>query len=228
VISQLDTGFKDLGVWVDSNSDGVSAVDEVKSLSLLHIAKIDLQATVGGAIHNGNIVGLTSSYQTTDGATHAAADVWFQTDKIDVDLQKTATRVESVDKAIAALGGISTPDLIATEQTTFIESKLAVESPLTDMRSRVSSIASAMGSFNNSVAGNDQPGSLTDQKSEGAISSSATMLVASSMTDAMAKFDFGGGGVPKLNAVVTPSANTLNLKGIQDATGDGFLAGSVK
>jgi hypothetical protein len=28
-------------------------------------------------MNNGNLVGLTSSYQTTDGVTHTAADVWF-------------------------------------------------------------------------------------------------------------------------------------------------------
>jgi hypothetical protein len=36
-----------------------------------------LNALVTTDFNNGNLVGLTSSYQTTDGVTHTAADVWF-------------------------------------------------------------------------------------------------------------------------------------------------------
>ncbi len=34
----------------------------------------------GTTIQNGNLLGLTSTYTTSDGATHAMADVWFAKD----------------------------------------------------------------------------------------------------------------------------------------------------
>jgi len=43
----------------------------------LNIAQLSLNAQVTTDTNNGNLVGLTSSYQTTDGASHTAADVWF-------------------------------------------------------------------------------------------------------------------------------------------------------
>jgi hypothetical protein len=79
VISRADTAYGELGVWVDGNSDGLSQSAEIHSLSEMGITQLSTQTTVGTAIDNGNILGLTSSYQTSDGASHAAADVWFQT-----------------------------------------------------------------------------------------------------------------------------------------------------
>jgi hypothetical protein len=76
-ISAADAAFSRLRVWVDSNSDGVSAAAELHTLDELHITRIGLQNQQEVSLNNGNIVGLTSSYQTADGASHAAADVWF-------------------------------------------------------------------------------------------------------------------------------------------------------
>jgi hypothetical protein len=80
VVSSTDAGFAKLQVWVDSNSDGVSTAGELRSLAELGISNISVLAERNISKDNGNIVGLTSSYQTTDGASHAAADVWFMTD----------------------------------------------------------------------------------------------------------------------------------------------------
>jgi hypothetical protein len=79
VISQADTAYGELGVWVDGNSDGLSQSAEIHSLSEMGITQVSTQTTTGGGVDKGNILGLTSSYQTSDGASHAAADVWFQT-----------------------------------------------------------------------------------------------------------------------------------------------------
>jgi len=67
-------------VWVDANHDGVSEAGEVKSLSQLGIVSLDLHGLAGHATDHGNLLGLTSSYTTADGATHAMADVWFAKD----------------------------------------------------------------------------------------------------------------------------------------------------
>ena len=79
IISTADVGFADLQVWVDADSDGVSTSGELKSMASLGIASISLATQQTAIVDHGNTVGLISSYQTTDGASHAAGDVWFQT-----------------------------------------------------------------------------------------------------------------------------------------------------
>ncbi len=88
VISAADGAFPDLRVWVDAGSDAVSAPGELRTLESLGIVQLDLRAQAGLGIDNGNLLGLTSSYQTADGASHAAADVWFA-----VDVRATAPAV---------------------------------------------------------------------------------------------------------------------------------------
>ena len=96
-------------MWVDSNSDGVSAAAELHTLDELHITRIGLQNQQDVSLNNGNIVGLTSSYQTADGASHAAADVWFQTGAAATSLTTSvsglASAMSSFDAAAAASTG---------------------------------------------------------------------------------------------------------------------------
>jgi hypothetical protein len=80
VINSQDAAFKDLRVWVDANADGVTEQGELKTLAQLNISQLSLATDSNASMNNGNVVGLNSSYQTTDGASHAAADVWFQVD----------------------------------------------------------------------------------------------------------------------------------------------------
>ena len=88
VISAADGAFSDLRVWVDAGSDGVSAPGELRTLESLGIVQLDLRAQAGIDRDNGNLLGLTSTYQTADGVSHAAADVWFA-----VDVRDTAPAV---------------------------------------------------------------------------------------------------------------------------------------
>ena len=76
-LSAADASFKDLRVWVDANHNGVSDAGELKTLAELGIVSLDLHAQTGTAKDNGNLIGLVSSYTTTDGAQHEMADVWF-------------------------------------------------------------------------------------------------------------------------------------------------------
>jgi trimeric autotransporter adhesin len=66
-------------VWVDGNADGVSQADELLSLKDAGVAKLNLNAAATDVNSNGNWVGLTSSFEKTDGSQGAMADVWFQT-----------------------------------------------------------------------------------------------------------------------------------------------------
>ena len=77
VISSADAQFARLGVWVDGNADGSTGSGEVKSLAELNISQLSLKVETTSNTNNGNLIGLTSSYQTTDGVNHTAADVWF-------------------------------------------------------------------------------------------------------------------------------------------------------
>jgi hypothetical protein len=76
-INASDAIYSKLEVWVDANHDGKSEAGELKTLAQLGITSIDLHDQVSGAASNGNIIGLTSSYTTADGAQHQMADVWF-------------------------------------------------------------------------------------------------------------------------------------------------------
>ncbi|HET8870129.1 MAG TPA: hypothetical protein VFM48_06765, partial [Aquabacterium sp.] len=80
ILSATDAHFKDLKVWVDTNHNGITDAGEMKSLHDLGIVSLDLHAQKGTAIDNGNLLGLVSSYTTTDGKQHAMADVWFSKD----------------------------------------------------------------------------------------------------------------------------------------------------
>ncbi|MGZ6005557.1 MAG: beta strand repeat-containing protein [Candidatus Saccharimonadales bacterium] len=81
-ITKSDTQWANLKVWVDKNSDGISQVDEIQTLDSLGITKLDLTAQTASLNDNGNVIGLTSSYQISDGTNHAMADVWFLAEKV--------------------------------------------------------------------------------------------------------------------------------------------------
>jgi hypothetical protein len=75
-----DANWKHMQVWVDANHDGKTDGGELKSLAELGIASLDLNAAKGSGVDNGNLIGLVSSYTTTDGSSHQMADVWFAKD----------------------------------------------------------------------------------------------------------------------------------------------------
>jgi len=79
VIDAQDVVFKDLQVWQDSNTNGVSDAGELHSLASLGIASLDLNAVAGKQVDNGNTLGLVSGWTDTWGQTHQMADVWFNT-----------------------------------------------------------------------------------------------------------------------------------------------------
>ena len=86
-LNSNDAAFAELRVWVDANSDGRSDVAEIQTLDSLGIRSIAVEAQVDIQQNHGNIVGLVSHYQTADGESHAAADVWFVAN---TDLQSAA------------------------------------------------------------------------------------------------------------------------------------------
>jgi hypothetical protein len=98
VIDAKDSQFANLRVWVDGNADGVSQADELKSLTDLGITKLNLDVKEGLAHNNGNTISATSTYETADGATHAAADVWFAVSAVQ---QPLSSNVSGLSQALA-------------------------------------------------------------------------------------------------------------------------------
>ncbi len=205
------------GGW---GSDGSSASGELKTLDSLGISSINLEATVGTGTDNGNLVGLTSTYETTDGATHAAADVWFVAEKSAGAPQAVAT----VDEAIAALGsappvGAEADGAPAVEAAGVVElpaqqTKFAVSiEPKTDLRSRVSSLAQAIGQFSDSgVAKETQNVSSLDLSGSLASANSVVSMGAASMADVMKQFDANGNMLAKPGTTAVSPTKSLNLR----------------
>jgi hypothetical protein len=73
-----------------------------------------LHTQAGVAKDSGNVLGLTSTYQTTDGASHAAADVWFVADKVATDA-KAQPVVSASSLAVTVSGLAQTLSTFASE-----------------------------------------------------------------------------------------------------------------
>jgi hypothetical protein len=139
VLDSRDEGFASLQVWVDGDSDAFTDAGELKSLTDLSIASLNLQAQAGSAVDQGNLLGLVSNYQTTDGAQHAMADVWLQVHP--EDLRKN---VSQMTQALAELSGDADVFASASSATTASAPAPAL---LPAMAQPVSSMAQALAQF---------------------------------------------------------------------------------
>jgi len=117
VIDAKDALFGDLRVWVDANADGLSQAGELKTLGELHIASLQLNAQRGNAVDNDNLIGMTSTYTTDDGQTHASADVWFA--------QGMSGNVSGMAQALSAYAGGSASTPPASGQLAMHSARLA-------------------------------------------------------------------------------------------------------
>jgi hypothetical protein len=137
VIDAKDAAFSKLQVWVDGNADGVSSADELKSLTDLGITKLSLTVKVDGSKDNGNTIGLTSTFETTDGATHVAADVWFA---VSSNATTLTSSVSSLSGALSSFNAASAQ----TPQATKLEMPTA-------NNAAVAALASAIGSYDSKL-----------------------------------------------------------------------------
>jgi hypothetical protein len=96
-VDGLDARFGELRVWIDADADGISQEGELKTLADLHINSLNLDVQRGDAVDHGNLIGLTSTYTTEDGASHAAADVWFA--------QGLSGKVSGLTQALSTFNG---------------------------------------------------------------------------------------------------------------------------
>ncbi len=90
-----DTVFSQLKIWQDSNSDGVSQEEEMKSLSEMNIASIGLTNNTINIIRNGNTEARKGSYTLSDGTVKDITEYLFATNGMDtIDLNKVEVSAE--------------------------------------------------------------------------------------------------------------------------------------
>ena len=227
VISSADAAYADLRIWVDSNSDGISETGETKTLESLGIASINVNATVGANTDNGNILGLTSTYQTTDGQTHAAADVWFIADKGGVNAS-----AGTLDAAIAALNITNAPTVAPSSgdiasQELLEPMQLAEAAPVEvndDLRKRVSSLAQAMGAFSEGAGAIDTL-AAPNLNVAGTVppTNGGAGLAVGGMVDVMKQFDSNGNQLASPMAVAPSTTTALKMPGANDPANGGVL-----
>jgi hypothetical protein len=185
VIDANDAAFTELKVWVDANSDGNTDGGELKSLQSLGIASISAQADVELIKDNGNLIGLTSTYQTEDGVTHEAADVWF---------------VADANQAPPVLTDVVQVCPVLTDVVTVCPPPPAPVA--SDLRSQVSTMAQALTSY---AAADPSGGGATALSQSGAAPSPVAIAV-SGMVNAMQQFDANG----NLQKPAAPAVPPLN------------------
>jgi hypothetical protein len=201
VVNTSDSGFADLMVWVDDNSDGVSASTELHSLSSLGITQLDLKAQSSTQTDNGNLVGLVSNYTTADGAVHGMADVWFQTSAV-----TPAAAVAPVAAQPISLQ-MPTPTLAAADAS----SAVAAGAPTDLMRTQVGSMVDAMANFGGTGPAGGTSADSRLPTPEIAMHAIASGTGVTGMVDAMKQFD--ANGQPLLSGGAAPSgqvATSLN------------------
>jgi hypothetical protein len=231
VISNADEMYADLRVWIDRNSDGVSETGETRTLQSLGIKNINLNPSVGTQTDHGNLLGLTSSYETSDGATHAAVDVWFIADK-----GGTNASAGSLDAAIAALNisnNYTISDVVADVPVAAPMPSAQLSSTtvtrVVDLRTRVSSLAQAMGAFGDVY---ESQADRTEPSPETAVvvhpfSSSATLVVGN-MVDVMKQFDSKGNRVADATVATAAPSTMVDPVRLRDLVGQGYLASAGK
>jgi hypothetical protein len=77
VIDAKDAAFKDLIVWQDADTDGVSDVGEMVTLDQAGISSINLNARETDYEIEGNWISHESTFTRTDGSTGEIVDAWF-------------------------------------------------------------------------------------------------------------------------------------------------------
>ena len=81
VVNALDGMFSSLKVWGDTNGDGISTSDELRSLEETGIKSIRLESAENGAVdEHGNVAARNGTFEWADGTTGAVGEMLLQGD----------------------------------------------------------------------------------------------------------------------------------------------------
>jgi len=119
-LTATDAHFADLRLWVDANSNGITDAGELHALAEYGITELSLNAQAGTVVDHGNVLGLTSSYTTADGAKHDMADVWFAKEtapQVHIDDLLTAPSADVMGTLAPSSTDVATSSASATTST---------------------------------------------------------------------------------------------------------------
>ncbi|SDE52632.1 hypothetical protein SAMN05421548_1693, partial [Paraburkholderia lycopersici] len=146
-IDSSNSIYSQLRVWVDSNGDGKVDAGELKTLSQLGIASINLDATSSGEILNGNVVNQVSNITMVDGSTREIASVSLVGDPSTTVADTPAFIPSSISLLPQVEGGGDMSDLrseMTTDQTLESEVQefltLGSDAPYSDITNAVKTI----------------------------------------------------------------------------------------
>jgi hypothetical protein len=240
-INSEDECFADLRVWTDTNSNAITDAGEIKTLASLGIASISLDTAQGTSTDNGNVLGLTSTYQTNDGQSHAAADVWFAADTLGVNhagsalINKIAEN-DTTSKALVAVASAgsmnSNPDALIRPIPVPQQVDNVLNVAQADLRTKVGVMVQTMGAFMNaslmSTSELDTPINREAPVLNGsAVVTTAPTLVAS-MNDAMDQFYANGRSGASALSMATPSAKSLTAMSLLKPMDNSIIAVDAK
>ncbi|WP_163339145.1 tandem-95 repeat protein [Desulfopila sp. IMCC35008] len=113
--SKDDERWCDFGVWQDKDSDGVTDEDEYKTLDEAAVSIINLQSDDQYHEDHGNIVYGSTTYETSDGKIHEAADVGLVGEEIDLALEYVSEPMaDQLPENSSTVTGLTAP-LISAE-----------------------------------------------------------------------------------------------------------------
>jgi hypothetical protein len=158
-ITNADSVWQDMKVWVDVNQDGVSDAGELHRLDDLGISRLNLASSESPDWDNGNIIGLVSSYQTTDGVEHEMADVWFANDQSepsespeDKENVTLSAKVTELAQAIGSFEALDQNQILSTPIPEVDQSAVSID---LDLSANVSDMVDVLKSFNSKLTVSD-------------------------------------------------------------------------
>jgi len=208
----------------------------VVSLDSLGITSISTNATAEPTKDNGNLIGLTSTFEM-NGTTQTAADVWFVADKAAAlaGTAQPATAVATVvPEASPQVATVAAPIALdwnvalapAATETASAASPAPVPqvAGTVDLRTQVSGIAQAISAF----SGDAVSGTADTPKLNVATSSSGGVaLTAVSMADVLKQFDANGNMLVAQGTSATALNGVPSLTATQDPNAAGALASAT-
>ena len=216
VITNKDAGWANLKVWVDSNSDGVTQAGELRTLDSLGIVQLNLAATASPTMNNGNLVGMISSFVTSNGQTHEMADIWFQTSPVQSASSATPPTAASA-LGVQTLATAQVVTLTTTQVAVLAPSQAGTLITTGGLQSQVGGLVQAIGSFSQpqSVATSSSGALQVSSQPNAALAIGVVGVSANvaGMVGALQQFGPNGNPVvtpPIINSVATGTSLTLS------------------
>ena len=248
-ITSADAGWSNLKVWVDANSNGTTQTGELHTLDSLGIVQLNLSYTSDPSMNNGNLVGMISSFVTSNGQTHEMADVWFQTSQIQSTNAVVAPTAVSAAQVLAttqavlstsqvaalttggqvsALATAQIAGLTATQVAALTPPQASALTTATGLQSQVGGLVQAMGSFSqsqSSVASSSGVPLINTQPDASAATVVGVSVNVAGMVGALQQFGSNGNPVvtsPIVGSVTT--STTLTSSPLPNQVNNGILA----